>query len=233
VTAWLATECRPTLWWLSNRSPSFRCTSFKGPTWLSMNEEIRWSARIETPAGVARALVPIHGGQNVLREIEHVRFVVLARDDLCLFRLRLALNCWIDDGPRRLSSELTMRDCAHLPPTHPEPRREGVEEIPLRLEAKHALEKLVLLLSGVPVHVRLDHHFHRNVRQAPKLAALPKEAKRCAYANQMLVDRLRPEMFGQRLFEGIQRRGIDLLDIEMSELRFDPVPELPPVRRTG
>jgi len=49
----------------------------------------------------------------------------------------------------------------------------------------------------------------------------------------MLVDRLRPEMFGQRLFEGIQRRGIDLLDIEMSELRFDPVPELPPVRRTG
>ena len=158
MTAWLATECRPTLWWLSNRSPSFRCTSFKGPTWLSMNEEIRWSARIETPAGVARALVPIHGGQNVLREIEHVRFVVLARDDLCLFRLRLALNCWIDDGPRRLSSELTMRDCAHLPPTHPEPRREGVEEIPLRLEAKHALEKLVPLLSGVPVHVRLDHH---------------------------------------------------------------------------
>jgi hypothetical protein len=40
----------------------------------------------------------------------------------------------------------------------------------------------------------------------------------------MLVDRLRPEVIGQRLLEGIECRSIDFLDVEVAELRFDPLP---------
>lgn len=119
-----------------------------------------------------------------------------------------------------------MRDRAHFPRPQPEPRREVVEEVPLRLEAKDALEQLVPLLLGVPVHVSLGHRFHRNVRHAPKLAALPQEAKRCAYQYQVLVDRLRPEVLGQRLLERIERRSVDHLYIEVAELRIDPLPDM-------
>ena len=71
--------------------------------------------------GVSRRRAPVHGCQNVLHEIEHVRFVVLARDEFRFSRLGPALHRWIDDEPWRLPSKLTMRDCVHLPRTQPEP----------------------------------------------------------------------------------------------------------------
>ena len=49
----------------------------------------------------------------------------------------------------------------------------------------------------------VDHRFPRNVAHAPKLAALPEKAKHCADENQMLIDRLRPEVIGQLPLEGI------------------------------
>jgi hypothetical protein len=33
-------------------------------------------------------------------------------------------------------------------------------------------------------------------------------------------------VIGQRLLEGIERRGIDFLDVEVAELRFDPLPKM-------
>jgi len=119
-----------------------------------------------------------------------------------------------------------MRHCVHLSRPQPEPRREVVEEVPLRLEAKHALEQQVSLLLGVPIHVRLGHRFHRNIRHAPKLGALPKKTQRCPNQYQMLVDRLRSEVNRKRTLESIERRRIDLLHVEVAELRLDPLPKM-------
>lgn len=58
------------------------------------------------------------------------------------------------------------------------------------------------------------------------MAAFPKKAKHCANKNQMLVDGLRAKARRKRTLEAIERRGVDLLHVELAELRIDPLPDM-------
>src|SRR5688572_11277047 len=60
----------------------------------------------ELRTGVALSDVPVHGGEDVRREIELVRLVVLARDELRLALLRPALHRLVHEELGRLPAEL-------------------------------------------------------------------------------------------------------------------------------
>jgi hypothetical protein len=121
----------------------------------------------------------------------------------------LASRCFVprctDDELRGLASNLTPRNAVHFSDAQAEAHREIEEEVPLRLESKHALEQLVSLLLGVPVHVWLRHRLHRDVRHVLELAALPQESEYRPNENEMLVDRFRSEMLPKLRLQAIER----------------------------
>ncbi|MDP8998700.1 MAG: hypothetical protein M3O46_01165 [Myxococcota bacterium] len=116
-------------------------------------------------------------GEHVPGKLDHVRLVVLAKNELGFSRLRAALHSLIDDEPSGLASDLTMLDGVDFAGTQAQPHRQVVEEIPLRLQTKHACEELVAFRLRVPVHVRLGDRLHGHVRHGPKPTALSKESE--------------------------------------------------------